>query len=145
MSTYSTPNHLQSSGRISTPDSVTNTPYFLKFSIINRRLEKTSTSPIRFLNPRNEGAASDSWLRHDVRLSLCTAKVCLYFFGVLLSIFLFSRQSAFGGLPLMETLSGACPFAREGGISVAVLVAAMSAVKCEEWLFERGSCRLLYG
>lgn len=70
--------HSQSSGRIFEPDSVTRMPYFLKFSIIRRRFETTSTRPIKFRKPRKEGALSASWLKHEVRAVECTAKVCLY-------------------------------------------------------------------
>ena len=36
---------------------------------------------MRFLNPKKLGAASESWLRHEVLGFECTAAMCLYFFS----------------------------------------------------------------
>lgn len=55
---------------------------FRIFSNINRKFEINKTRTIKFLNPRKLGAASLSWLRHDVRGLECTAATCLYFFWV---------------------------------------------------------------
>ena len=103
----------QSIGRMLEPDSVTKIPYFLKFSIINLKFDTTRTKPMRLRKPRNDGATFASWLRHDVRLSACTANVCLYFLDALLSGFSCFGCSSFNGigwLPLMDTLSAATPF-----------------------------------
>lgn len=43
---------------------------------------------IKFLKPRKLGAASESWLRQEVRSAECTAATCLYF--------LFSRAWTMG-------------------------------------------------
>lgn len=55
---------------------------FRIFSSIKRKFEINKTRTIKFLKPRKLGAASLSWLRHDVRGLECTAATCLYFFCV---------------------------------------------------------------
>jgi len=63
------------------------------------------TITIRFLNPRKLGAASESWLRHDVLGLECTAAMCLY---------LFSQFLVGWPLSCVLWLVGTLPFTSDG-------------------------------
>lgn len=41
------------------------------------------TNAPRFLKPKKLGLSVESWLRHDVLGTACTANVCLYFLGAI--------------------------------------------------------------
>jgi hypothetical protein len=103
------------------------------FSSINRRLEIRRTRTIKFLNPRKLGAASLSWLRHDVRGFECTAATCLYFFLVY-----FRNESAlcccvsgFGKSAMLIFALGLpfVPFACESPVPVRLIVEEASGAE----------------
>lgn len=51
-------------------------------SLVTEVADAPRTRTIKFRNPRKLGAASESWLRHDVRNLECTAATWRYLVGV---------------------------------------------------------------
>lgn len=83
----------------------------------------------RFLNPRKLGLSLESWLRHEVLFTECTAKVCLYFLGAL-----YEGEAAF-----RDSSTGIEPRGTADGTSRLVVMAVSMTVA----MFARQSTGLL--